>query len=98
MKKRQKKKLNKNKEIMFALKVDLFKELKEDSIAHLVKDYFTMNNVRNMELFKYDKDSKKILVSKKALNHILKLCGSTLLEHEYDFELVDEIKILKNSN
>lgn len=92
MKKRQKKKLNKNKEIMFALKIDLFKELKEDSIDHLVKDYFTMDNIRNKELFKYDKESKKILVSKKSLNHILKLCGSTLLEHEYDFELVDEIK------
>lgn len=98
MKKRQKKKLNKNKEVMVVLKIDLFKELKEDSIAHLVKDYFTMNNVRNMELFKYDKDSKKILVSKRALNHILKLCGSALLEHEYDFQLVDEIKILENSN
>lgn len=98
MKKRQKKKLNKNKEVMVALKVDLFREIKEDSIAHLVKDYFTMDSVRNMELFKYDKGSKKILVSKKALNHILKLCGSALLEHEFDFELVDEIKILKNSN
>lgn len=95
MNKRQKKKINKNKELMFMLKVDISKEMREDSIAHLVKDYFTMDNVRNREMFKSDKEKNKILVSKKALNHILKLCESELLESNFDFEFVDEIKIFK---
>lgn len=95
MNKRQKKKINKNKELMFMLKVDISKEIREDSIAHLVKDYFTMDNVRNSELFKYDREKGKMLVSRKALNHILKLCELEPLEMNFDFEFVDEIKIFK---
>ena len=93
MNKRQKKKINKNKELMFMLKVDISKEMRKDSIGHLVKDYFTMDNVRNSELFKYDREKGKMLVSRKALNHILKLCECELLESDFDFEFIDEIKL-----
>lgn len=95
MKKRQFQKNQKKKEFGFVVKVNIAEELKQDSIAHLIKDYFTLDNIRNKEMFKYDKEKDKILVSKKCLNHILKLTGAEFLEHNFDYELVDEIKVLK---
>lgn len=93
MNKRQQKKRNKTQWALFIDKNAWYNEIKEDSVAHLVKSYFEVGCIHNKELFEYDKKSKKIKVSKKALNHLLRVCESDLLEHEYDFELVDEIKV-----
>lgn len=94
MNKRQQLKKKKKEYVKFAYKIDIASEMKEDSIAHLVKSYFTMDNIHNKELFYYNKETQKILVSKKALNHLLRLCDSELLEHNFDFELVPEINVL----
>ena len=94
MNKRQKLKKKKREYVDFAYKIDIASKMKEDSIAHLIKSYFELDSIHNKELFKYDDNAKKILVSKKALNHLLKLCGAELLEHNFDFELVDDIKVL----
>ncbi len=94
MNKRQRNKLKKREYASYIYKVDIAREIKEDSIAYLVKSYFELDSIHNKELFEYDDDTKKILVSKKALNHLLKLCGAELLEHNFDFELVDDIKVL----
>ena len=94
MNKRQKNKLKKREYASYIYEIDIASKIKEDSIAYLVKSYFELDSIHNKELFKYDDDTKKILVSKKALNHLLKLCGAELLEHNFDFELVDDIKVL----
>jgi len=94
MNKRQRLKKKKKEYVAFAYKIDIASEMKEDSIAHLVKSYFTMGNIHNNEMFYYNKETQKILVSKKALNHLLRLCDSELLEHNFDFELVPEINVL----
>ncbi len=96
MNKRQQLKKKKREYVTFAYKIDIAREMKEDSIAHLVKSYFTMGNIHNDEMFCYNKETKKILVSKKALNHLLRLCSSELLEQNFDFELVPELNIFKN--
>lgn len=72
-----------------AFKIDIAEEMKKDSIAHLVKSYFTMDETHCREMFKYK--TGKLLVSKKALNHLLKVCGCEFLNNDYDFEFVDEI-------
>ena len=95
MNKRQRLKKKKREYVDFAYKIDIASEMKGDSIAHLVKSYFELDSIHNKELFKYNENTKKILVSKKALNHLLRLCGAELLEHNFDFELVDEIKVLE---
>ena len=97
MNKRQQLKKKKREYVTFAYKIDIANEMKEDSIAHLVKSYFTMGEIHQGELFYYNKQTKKILVSKKALNHLLKLCGSELLEHNFDFELVPELNIFDDN-
>lgn len=94
MNKRQQLKKKKKEYVTFAYKIDIANEMKEDSIAHLVKSYFTMGNIHNEEMFYYNKETQKVLVSKKALNHLLRLCDSELLEHNFDFELVPEINVL----
>ncbi len=96
MNKRQQLKKKKKEYVKFAYKIDIASEMKEDSIAHLVKSYFTMDNIHNKELFYYNEETQKILVSKKALNHLLRLCGSELLEHNFDFEIVPELNILES--
>ena len=96
MNKRQQLKKKKKEYVSFAYKIDIASEMKEDSIAHLVKDYFTLDTIHNKEMFYYNKETKKILVSKKALNHLLKLCGAELLEQNVDFELVPELNILES--
>ena len=96
MKTRQQLKKKKREYVTFAYKIDIASEMKEDSIAHLVKSYFTLEDIHNKEMFYYNKETKKILVSKKALNHLLKLCGTELLEHNFDFELVPELNILES--
>ena len=94
MNKRQQLKKKKKEYVTFAYKIDIANEMKEDSIAHLVKSYFTTGNIHQNELFYYNEETQKILVSKKALNHLLRLCDSALLEQNIDFELVPEINIL----
>lgn len=93
MNKRIKNKKFKNEMVKFAVKVNIADELKEDSIAHLIKDYFTLDTIRNKELFKWDSEENKLLISKKCINHLLKICEAEPLEHEYNIEIVDEIKI-----
>ena len=96
MNKRQQLKKKKREYITFAYKIDIESEMKEDSIAHLVKSYFTLNTIHNKEIFYYNEKTKKILISKKALNHLLKLCSAELLEQNFDFELVPELNILES--
>ena len=79
--------------IDYIVKINLSEEMKEDSIAHLVKQYFTYGTVRCLELFDCQNGDGKILVSKKALNHILKICEFEFLEDNCDFEFVEELKI-----
>lgn len=93
MNKRQKNKKLKQESAKFLLKINIAEELKNDSIAHLIKDYFTLGTISNNEMFTYEQG--KILVSKKALRHLLTLTGLQLLEHNTDFEFVDEINILQ---
>lgn len=81
--------------IDYIVKINLSEEMKEDSIAHLVKQYFTYGTARCAELFDCQNGNGKILVSKKALNHILKICDCELLEDDYDFEFVEQISIKK---
>ncbi len=95
MNKRQLQKRNKTQWALFIEKNAWYNEMKEDSVAHLIKSYFTLGTIRNLELFRTNIENKKILVSKKALNHILRLCENELLEQNFDFELVEEIKIIK---
>ena len=97
MNKRQQLKKKKKECVTFAYKIDIASEMKEDSIAHLVKSYFTIDNIHNKEMFCYNKETQKILVSKKALSHLLRLCDSELLEQNFDFELVPEINVLYKS-
>lgn len=93
-KSRIKRKIEKNNYNKFAMKICVSEELKQDSIAHLVKSYFEFDNIHNRELFDF-KDNK-ILVSKKALKHIINICDSLLLESNVDFEFVDSLKVIKN--
>ena len=97
MNKTQQLKKKKREYVTFAYKINIANEMKEDSIAHLVKSYFELESIHQKELFFYNKEAKKILVSKKALNYLLKLCGSELLEHNFDFELVPELNILNDN-
>ena len=96
MNKRQKLKKKKRDYVGFVYKIDIAKEMREDSIAHLVKSYFTVGTVHNDELFKYDNVTGKLLVSEKALNYLIKLCDSGLLEKDYDFKLVPELRIFND--
>ena len=96
MNRRQKLKKKKRDYVAFAYKIDIAKEMREDSIAHLVKSYFTVGTLHNNELFKYDNVTGKLLVSEKALNYLIKLCDSSLLEKDYDFKLVPELRIFSN--
>lgn len=95
MNKRQKLKKKKRDYVTFAYKIDIASEMKEDSIAHLVKSYFTTDTIHCKELFYYNNETQKLLVSEKALNHLLRLCDSSLLEHNFTFELVPELNIFK---
>lgn len=68
---------------------------KEDSIAHKIKSFFEQGYISNMIMFKYDEDTKKLKVSKKALMHCLRLCNSAELLNDYEMELVDSNDISK---
>lgn len=94
MNKRNKIKQQKEKSAMFALKIDLSKELREDSIAHKIKNYFELGTYQNSMLFKYDEENKKLLVSKKQLMYLASLCNDTECQTDYDMEIVDEIKVI----
>lgn len=67
---------------------------RQDSIAHEIKHHFEYEYVQNKLLFKWDEKGEKMLISKKQLNHIIRLCNSMETVRDYDFELIDEIKIL----
>ena len=79
----KKRKLSQKEYIKIAKQLEVANQLREDSIAQL-----------NKELFKWDKEKNKLLVSKKCLNYLLNISQCQLLERPLDFELVDEIKIL----
>ena len=91
MNKRQKMKNDKKRYLTMAFKIDIAEEMKRDSVAHLIKSYFTIGEIHNKEMFKYNRETGKVLVSKKALNHILKMSGCAFLDRNFDFEFVDEI-------
>ncbi len=65
------------------------KQCKEDSVAHKIKSFFDTNNIESKLLFKWDKETKKVLISKKALMHLLTICNSFELTQDYDMEVVD---------
>ena len=66
---------------------------KQDSIAHEIKHHFEREYVQNLLLFKYDINTNKMLVSKKQLNHLIRLCNTMEIRNDYDFEFVEEIKL-----
>lgn len=66
---------------------------KEDSIAHEIKSFFEVGNISNMLLFKYDAEEKKVLVSKKALMHLLSMCNAGELRNDYEMRIVDSNEI-----
>lgn len=68
-------------------------ECKQDSIAHEIKHHFELNYIENGMLMRFDKETKKVLVSKKQFMHLLRLCNVVECLHEYDFEFIDEIKL-----
>ena len=92
MKKRIKKKINDREKIKFMIKLDIFKELKEDSVAHKIKDYFTLGTIENKMMFEWDNEHKYLLVSKKSLMYILTLCNSAERIKNYNMKLVKDNK------
>lgn len=81
--------------VKFGIDVKDCKKCKEDSIAHKIKSYFDQENITNHMLFKYDKDRKKLLVSKHQLIYLLSLCNDIEILKDYDMEIVDKIDIFK---
>lgn len=66
---------------------------KQDSLAYEIKHHFEREYVQNLLLFKYDVNTNKMKVSKKQLNHLIRLCNTMEIRNDYDFEFVEEIKI-----
>lgn len=93
MNSRQQRKKKKVQYEKFAFKVDIASEMKEDSIAHKIKSYFELDTIQNKLLFKYDRESKKLLLSKKHIMYLLSLCNDVETLKNYNMELVDEIDI-----
>ena len=91
MKKRLKRKVERKKEAMFCVKVNIAEELKQDSIAQKIKSYFEPQTITNMMLFKYNEETKKVSVSKRQLIYLLSLCNDIEQLKEYDFEIVENI-------
>ena len=94
MSKRIKNKKLKNEMVKFAVKVNIADELKEDSIAHKIKNYFELDSIQNKMLFKWDKEKKKLLISKKHIMYLISLCNDVETLKDYDMEIVDEINPL----
>lgn len=94
MNKRIKNKKLKNEMVKFAVKVNIADELKEDSIAHKIKNYFELDSIQNKMLFKWDKEKKKLLISKKHIMYLISLCNDVETLNDYDMEIVDEINPL----
>ena len=94
MNKRIKNKKSKNEMVKFAVKVNIADELKEDSIAHKIKNYFELDSIQNKMLFKWDKEKKKLLISKKHIMYLISLCNDVETLNDYDMEIVDEINPL----
>ena len=94
MNKRQKLKKKKREYVTFAYKIDIAREMKEDSIAHKIKSYFELDTLQNKMLFKWDKDKKKLLISKKHIMYLISLCNDVETLKSYDMEIVDEINPL----
>ena len=94
MNKRIKNEKLKNEMVKFAVKVNIADELKEDSIAHKIKNYFELDSIQNKMLFKWDKEKKKLLISKKHIMYLISLCNDVETLKSYDMEIVDEINPL----
>ena len=94
MNKRIKNEKLKNQMVKFAVKVNIADELKEDSIAHKIKNYFELDSIQNKMLFKWDKEKKKLLISKKHIMYLISLCNDVETLKSYDMEIVDEINPL----
>lgn len=71
-----------------------WKSYKEDSIAYKIKKYFELNTIQNMMLFKYDKATKEVLVSKQHLMFLLSLTNDVETLKDYNFKIVDKNDIL----
>lgn len=94
MNKKIKNKKLKNEMVKFAVKVNIADELKEDNIAHKIKNYFELDSIQNKMLFKWDKEKKKLLISKKHIMYLISLCNDVETLKDYDMEIVDEINPL----
>lgn len=94
MNKRIKKKKSKELEANFIAKICISKELKEDSIAHKIKNYFELGTLQQKMLFKWDSKQEKLFVSKKTLMYLLSLCNDVEQNRNYEMEIIDKIDVL----
>lgn len=78
-------------EVCMGVNIAQCKDCKADSIAHKISSFFDITTVNNNLLFKWDKENKKLLVSKTALMYLLTLQNDVELLNDYDMEIVEKI-------
>ena len=88
-------KKKKQDELKYIMKVDIGEELRKDSIAHKIKNYFEVGTIQNSMLFKYDEKKDEILVSKEILMYLLSLENDIEKLKSYKMKIVDKIELFK---
>lgn len=64
-----------------------------DSTAHRIKAHFKQGTIENHLLMKDGSERGVLLLSKKQLNHLIRLCNSVETITDYNFEIVDELEL-----
>lgn len=88
-------KKKKQDELKYIMKVDIGEELRKDSIAHKIKNYFEVGTIQNSMLFKYDEKKDEVLVSKEILMYLLSLENDIEKLKSYKMKIVDKIELFK---
>ena len=88
-------KKKKQDELKYIMKVDIGEELRKDSIAHKIKNYFEVGTIQNSMLFKYDEKKDEVLVSKEILIYLLSLENDIEKLKSYKMKIVDKIELFK---
>lgn len=88
-------KKKKKDELKYTLKVCIWEELRKDSIAHKIKNYFEVGTIQNSMLFKYDEKKDEVLVSKEILMYLLSLENDIEKLKSYKMKIVEKIELFK---
>ena len=80
-------------EVRMGVNIAQCKECKADSIALKISSFFDRESVNSALLFKWDRATKKLLVSKTALRHLLALQNDVEILQDYDMEIVEKIDL-----